>query len=49
MTDIDYADNLVLLANTPAQPESLQHNLEQTVGSIRLYVNANKTKFMCFK
>ena len=49
MTDIYYADNLVLLANIHAQTESLLHNLEQEEGGIGVYVNANKTEFMCFK
>ena len=29
--------------------ESLLHTLEQVAGSIGFYVNANKTKFMCFE
>ena len=32
MTDADYADDLVHLANTPAQPECLLHILEQAAG-----------------
>ena len=31
ITDTDYADDLALLANTPAQAESLLHTLEQVV------------------
>ena len=46
MTDADYANDLVLLANTPAQAKCLLHGLEQTAGSI---VCANKTEFMYFK
>ena len=38
ITDADYADDLALLANTPAQAESLLHNL-----CIGLYVNPDKT------
>ena len=38
MTDADYADDLVLLENKPGQVEG-----------IGLYVNANKTEYMCFK
>ena len=49
MTDSDYAYGLVLLANAPAQAESLLHSLEQTVGGIYLYVNVNKTEHTCFK
>ena len=39
MTD---ADDLVLLASTPTQAESLLHSLEQAAKSIGLYVNWNK-------
>ena len=44
-----YADSLVLLANTPAQAESLLHSLEQAAESIGLNMNTNKTDYMCFK
>ena len=46
--DADYADDIALLANTAAQAESLQHNLELAAGGIGLYMNAHKTKYMCF-
>ena len=46
--DADYADDIVLLANTPAQAEYLQHSLEWAVGGIGLHVNANKTEYMYF-
>ena len=49
MTDADYADDLALLTNTPAQAESLLHNLKQAAGGIGLRVNANKTEYMYFK
>ena len=49
ITDTDYANDLALLANTPTQVESLPHSLEQAAGSIDLYMNANKTEFVCFK
>ena len=45
--DSNYADDIALLANTPAQPKSLLHNLEQAAGGIGLYVNADKTDYMC--
>ena len=48
MTDADYADDLALLTNTPAQAESQFHTLEQAAGGINLHVNANKREFMCF-
>ena len=47
MTNIDNADYLALLANTPAQDKSLLHRLELAAQGISLYVNADKT--MCFK
>ena len=31
MTDVDYADDLVFLANTPAQAKFLLHSLKQAV------------------
>ena len=42
------SDDIALLANTPAQSESLLHTLEQAAGDIGLHVNADKTEFMCF-
>ena len=38
----DYANDQVLLTNTPVQAESLLRRLEQATGGISLYVNANK-------
>ena len=46
--DIDYVDDVMLLANTPAQVESLLHCLEKAVGGIGLHVNADKTEYICF-
>ena len=48
ITDADYADDLGLLENTPAQTESLLHNLERAAGSMGLQVDADTTDFMCF-
>ena len=48
ITDADYADDLILLANTPAQAESLQHSLKQAARGFGLYVNSDKTDFTCF-
>ena len=45
--DTDYADDIALMANTPNQAESLLHSLEQAAAGIGLYVNANKTEYMC--
>ena len=49
ISDLDCADGLVLLVNTPAQAESLHHSPEQATRSIGFYVNTDKTEFMCFK
>ena len=43
LMDADYTDDQALLANTPAQAESLLHNLKQVPGSIGQYVNANSS------
>ena len=48
ITDADYADDIVLLANTPNQIETLLHSLEGAAAGIGLHVNAHKTEFMCF-
>ena len=42
MADVDYADALALLSNTPAQIESLLHCQEQAAKGTSLYVNSNK-------
>ena len=39
----------MLLANKPAQAESLLYSLEQEEGDIGLYMNSDKTNFMCFE
>ena len=49
MRDADYADNLVLLTNTPAWAKTLLDIVEQAAGDIGLYENVIKTEFMCFK
>ena len=48
ITDVDYADDIVLLANAPAQAEILLHSLERAAASIGVYVNSHKTEYMCF-
>ena len=48
ITDSDNTDDIALLANTPAQAESLLHSLECSAGSIGLHVNADNTEYMCF-
>ena len=47
ITDADCADDIALLANTPAQAESLLRSLERAAGGIGLLVNADKTEYMC--
>ena len=42
MIDADYANDQVLLANTPPQAEFLLHCPEQAAKGIGLYMNANK-------
>ena len=46
--DADYTDDIVLLANTPTQAESLLHSLEQAAAGIGFHVNTDKTEYMCF-
>ena len=48
ITDADYADNIVLLANAPTQAETLLHSLERAAAGIGFHVNAHKTEYMCF-
>ena len=47
-TDVDYANDIALLANTPAQAEFRLHSLEWAAGGIGLHVNTDKTEYMCF-
>ena len=48
MTDVDYADDQVLLTNTRAQVKSQMYSVYQTEGSVRLSVKANKTELIEF-
>ena len=43
ITDANYADDIALPENTPAQAESQLHSLERAAGGIGLHVNADKT------
>ena len=47
ITDVNYVNDIALLANTPAQAKTLLHNLEQAAG-IGPHVNADKTEYICF-
>ena len=44
----DYSDDLVLLANIPAQVESVLYSLDQATRSIGLNAKPDKKEFMCF-
>ena len=48
ITDADYADDIALLANAPAQAETLLHSLEWAATGIDLHVYAHKIEYMCF-
>ena len=48
ITNADYADDIAILANAPAQAEALLHSLERATAGIGLHVNAHKTEYMCF-
>ena len=48
ITDADYADDIALLANAPAQPKTWLFSLERAAASIGLHVDAHKTEYMCF-
>ena len=45
---MDYADDIALQANTPAQAKSLLHSLERAAGGIGHHVNADKTEYRSF-
>ena len=48
ITDPDYADDIALLANAPAQAETLLHSLVRVAVGLGLHINADKTEYMCF-
>ena len=48
ITDVDYADDITLLANTSVFAESLLRNQEWPAGGIGLHVNADKTVLISF-
>ena len=45
--DMDYADDMALLANTSAQTETLLHSLEWAAAAIWLHVNADRRQKTC--
>ena len=48
ITDADHADDIALLANTPAQAKTLLHSVERAAAGIGLHVNAHKMEYMCY-
>ena len=48
IADPDYADDIALRANVPAQAKTFLHCLERAAAGIGLHVNAYKTEYMCF-
>ena len=48
ITDVDYADDISILANTPNPAETLVHSLKRAAAGIGLHVNAHKTEYMCY-
>ena len=42
ITDVNYADDIALLANTPAQAETLLHSLEKAAAGTGLHINTHK-------
>ena len=46
--NVDFADDIALLANSPAQARSLLHSLKRAAGGIGLHINADKTEYICF-
>ena len=48
ITDVDFANDIALLANPAAQAESLLHGQGRATGGIGLRINADKTECMCF-
>ena len=48
ITDANYTDDIAILANAPAQAETLLHSLEWAAAGIGLHVNAHKMEYMCF-
>ena len=48
ITDVDNADGIALMANTPNKAETLLHSLERVAAGTDLDVNAETTEYMCF-
>ena len=48
ITNADYADDLAVLADVLKDATFLLHSIERTAKEIGLYLNADKTEFICF-
>ena len=48
LVDADYTDDIALLANTPAQAETLLCSLKRAAAGIGLHINVHKTEYTCF-
>ena len=48
ITDAEYTDDIVILANTPNQAKTLLHSLEQAAAGIGLHINVHETECMYF-
>ena len=48
ITNADYADDLAVLADILKDATFLLHSIERTAKEIGLYLNADKTEFICF-
>ena len=48
ITNADYANDIVLLANAPTQAETLLHSQERAAARIGLHFNTHKTEYVCF-
>ena len=48
ITDVDYTDDIALLANASAENKTRLHSLERAAAGIGLHVNAHKTEYMSF-
>ena len=44
ITNMDYTNDIVLLANSPTQAKSLLHSLERAACGIGLHINADQTE-----
>ena len=48
ITNVNYANDIAILANTPVQAKTLLHTLEWATAGIGLLVDVHKTEYMCF-